>query len=65
MATTKKFIQKAALKKGGLHESLGVPKGKKIPAKKVKEATHSKNPKVRKQAVLAETFNKIRPKKKA
>ena len=44
---------------GGLHESLGVPKGKKIPAAKV--AAAAKKPgKVGKQARLAETFAKYR-----
>ncbi len=36
MATN--FIQKAIKKPGALHEQLGVPKGKKIPAKKLNAA---------------------------
>lgn len=51
------------LHKGGLHESLGIPEGKKIPMKKIKKAEHSKSPKIKKQAVLAENFAKIRKKK--
>ena len=42
--------------KGGLHRSLGVPEGQKIPAGKIEKATHSDNPKVRKQANLAKTL---------
>ena len=44
---------------GGLHKSLGVPKGENIPAKKIAAATHSDNPKVAKQARLAETLKKL------
>ena len=49
------------LKKGGLHESLHVPAGKAIPEKKILKAEHSRNPKVRKQAIAAETLKKLRP----
>jgi hypothetical protein len=55
----KKWIQKMHMKKGSLHESLGVAKGKKIPASKLKKAEHSKNPKTRKRARLAETLKHI------
>jgi len=55
----KKWIQKAIKKPGALHKDLGVPKGKKIPASKLKKAEHSKNPKVRKRAALAETLKKL------
>lgn len=57
----KKWIQGAIKKPGALHKELGVPAGKKIPEKKLKSAEHSKNPKERKRANLAETlkgFNK-------
>jgi hypothetical protein len=47
--------------KGGLHESLGIPSGEKIPESKIRQAIHSKSHKVRKQAQLAETFKKYRP----
>jgi hypothetical protein len=43
---------------GGLHQSLGVPAGKKIPAGAMKKALHSKNPKVKAQAVYAENMQK-------
>lgn len=41
---------------GGLHRSLGIPEGQKIPAKRLEAATHSSNPKTRKQANLAKTM---------
>ena len=44
---------------GGLHKELGVPEGSKSPAKKLERATHSDDPKVRKQAALAETLKKL------
>jgi hypothetical protein len=49
------------LEKGGLHKSLGVPMGKKIPQKKIIQAEHSSSPKERKQAFAAETLKKLRP----
>ena len=57
-----KWIQKMHMKKGALHKELGVPEGKKIPAKKLKKAEHSKNPTLKKRAVLAETLGKMRKK---
>ena len=51
------------LKKGALHKELHVPEGKKIPAKKLEKATHSKNPLEKKRAVLAETMKKANKKK--
>lgn len=53
------WIAEATENKGGLHRSLGVPEGKTIPGKKLMNATHSSNPKVRKQAQLAETLKKL------
>jgi len=62
MATKKPLSKIAAtMHKGGLHESLGVPKGKKIPAVEV-EAAAKRPGKVGKQARLAETFAKFRKK---
>ena len=60
MAKDGKFIQKMHMKKGALHEELGVPEGKKIPVSKIKKAEHSKNPTLKKRAVLAETLGKLR-----
>jgi hypothetical protein len=56
---SKKFIQEMHMKKGALHKSLHVPEGKKIPEKKLEKAEHSKNPLVKKRAVLAETLKKM------
>jgi hypothetical protein len=58
----KKWIQGADIKKGALRKKLGVKEGHKIPEAKLEKAEHSKNPKTRKQAVLAETFKKMRKK---
>ncbi len=57
-----KWISKAIKHKGALHEKLHVPKGEKIPEKKIKKAEHSKSPKLRKEAVLAETLKKMKRK---
>jgi len=49
-----------SIHKGGLHESLGIPQGQKIPVSDL--ATHSgDSPKVKKQKALARTFKKYRP----
>jgi len=54
---TKKFIQKAIKKPGQLHKDLGVPQGKKIPAKKL--AAAAKQPgKVGQRARFAENVLK-------
>lgn len=48
--------------KGGLHESLGVPQGQKIPADKLAAARAGKyGPLAKKQAILAATFAAHRP----
>ncbi len=44
------------IEKGGLHRSLGIPEGEKIPKAEIEKATHSANPRERKQAVLAENM---------
>jgi len=46
--------------KGKLHEKLGVPKGEKIPAAKLKKAEKSSSPKLRKEAQFAETMKGLR-----
>lgn len=58
----KKWIQKAIPNshKGALHRELGVPEGKKIPAKKLTKAAKSSNPKLRKQVNLARTLSGLR-----
>lgn len=53
VAPTKKGEKPIAFKKGGLHESTGTPAGKKIPAKKMKEAEKGAlGPKAEKQALF-------------
>jgi hypothetical protein len=54
-----KFIQAAIKHPGALHRELHVPEGKKIPAKKLEKATHSKNPLLRKRASLAKTLKNL------
>lgn len=53
-----KWIQKAIKKPGALHKEMGVPKGKKIPAKKLAAAA-KKGGKLGKRARLAETLGKL------
>jgi len=55
-----KWISKAIKHPGALHRELGVPEGKKIPAKKMAKAAKSKNPKMRKQVALAKTLRGLR-----
>lgn len=56
MAEKKKWMQEAFGKnKGALHRALGVKEGKKIPAKKLAKASHSKSGLMRKRAALAKT----------
>lgn len=54
------WIAGAVKNRGGLHRSLEVPEGQKIPAAKVEAATHSKNPRTRKQSNLAKTLKGLR-----
>lgn len=58
-----KWIQKAIKKPGALREKLGVKKGEKIPAAKLRKAEKSKSPTLRKEADLAKTLGKLRKKK--
>jgi hypothetical protein len=53
------------LKKGALHEDLGVPQGQKIPAKKLQQALKSKNPTLRKRAQFAENAKSFNHSKKS
>lgn len=57
------WIQNAIKNPGALHEELGVPAGKKIPAKKLK-AAEKEGGKIGKQARLAETLKKLGRRKK-
>jgi len=54
----KNFMREAVKKPGALHRSLHIPMDKKIPEKTLEKAAHSKNPLMKKRAVLAETFRK-------
>lgn len=54
------FIQKAIKHPGALHRSLHVSADKKIPAAKLSKAMHSKNPTLRRRAVLAHTLKGFR-----
>lgn len=53
------WIKDAIKKPGALHKALGVPKGEKIPEKKLEKAEHSSNPKLAKRARLAETLKRF------
>jgi len=54
-----KFIANAIKHPGALRKSLHVKEGENIPAKKLEKAEHSKNPTLRKRAVLAGTLKKM------
>jgi hypothetical protein len=58
MAEKKKWIQGAIKKPGALHKQLGVPEGKKIPAKKLAAAA-GKGGKLGQRARLAQTLKKM------
>ena len=57
----KKFIQKAIKKPGALRKSLGIKKGEKIPASKLKAAAKKKG-KMGQRDRLAITLGKLRKK---
>lgn len=54
-AKKKKWVQAMHLKRGALHEDLGVPEGKPIPVKQLKKAA-SQGGTVGRRARLAETL---------
>jgi len=53
-----KWIQRAIKKPGALHKQLGIPQGKKIPAKTLARAAEAPG-KLGKRARLAETLKKM------
>lgn len=53
-----KWIQKMHMKKGALHEEMGIPEGKKIPEKKLEKAAHAGG-KLGRRARLAETLERL------
>ena len=60
--TDRRWIHR--LSKGGLHRSLGVPEGEKIPEGKIRAAAGQKhNMKLRRQALAAITLKKLRKRK--
>lgn len=59
MKDHKHWIQNIGMQKGALHREMGVPEGKKIPAKALEKATHSSNPKKARRARLAETLKHL------
>lgn len=63
MAEKKKWIKGAIKHPGALHKELGVPEGKKIPAKKLKKAAKAGG-KLGKRARLAQTLKKMHKGKK-
>lgn len=56
---SKNWIQGTKLKKGALHDDLGVPRGEKIPLAKVQAAANSDDPTLRRRAQLALNFRKV------
>ena len=58
------FIKEATKHKGALHRALNVPIDEKIGMAKIKKAEHSKNMRIKKEAILAETLAKLRKNKK-
>ena len=58
-------IKKAIKKPGALRKSLGIKKGKTIPASVLNKAAKSKNKKLRKRAIFAKTLKKLRKKRRS
>lgn len=48
--------------KGRLHHALGIPEDEKIPADRLQEAAHSRNPKMREMANYAERASHFKKK---
>ncbi len=62
MDKKKNWVAGAIKKPGALRKSLHVKEGETIPEDKLKKAEHSKNPKLKKRAILAETLKKMHKK---
>lgn len=54
------FIARAIKRPGALHRALGVPEGEKIPASKIEAETHSKNKRLRREALFAQQLARMR-----
>lgn len=63
MAQTTRKNPFANIKKGALRAKTKTPKGKNIPVKTLNRLAKSKNPRTRKQAVLAKNFRKMNSRK--
>ncbi|MGA9668255.1 MAG: hypothetical protein WBQ94_03555 [Terracidiphilus sp.] len=48
------------VKKGALHEELGIPLDEKIPESRLDSAEHSSNPTLRRRAISAKGFRAMR-----
>jgi hypothetical protein len=48
------------VKKGALHEDLGIPLGETIPEKRLESAERSKSPVIRRRAISAEGFEHMK-----
>lgn len=59
MASDPLWIEHMHMRKGALHQALGIPQGQTIPAKKVESAAQSSNPTLSHEAHLAETLKKL------
>lgn len=56
------WIKEAIGKPGALHKELGIPTKKTIPTSTLNKAAKSKNPTLRKRAVLAKTLGRMNKK---
>lgn len=72
MAKKKGWVKKADFHPGGekgkLHRELGISTDQKIPAERLRQATHSRDPEIKRDAIRAETmkgWNHSGPKKGA
>lgn len=64
MAAKKNWIAGATKNKGALHKALKVPLGQKIAKSKIEKAKKTGSAKLKKEANLALTLEKLRKKKK-
>ena len=64
MSDDGKWIEGAIKHPGVLRKKLKVKVGEKIPATKLRKAAKSSSPKLKKEAVLAETLKKLSKRKK-
>ena len=56
---SEKWIQGAIKRPGALHRALGIPEGEKIGQKRIMKAENSDNPRVAREARLAETLSHL------